>query len=124
MNISFDCCCNQNHHHKIILEDEVLKEFFSLSPTKSKSVIYLKYGKLKEQFSLLKYELKEKDLDIVQLNKEINELQLENKMFKSKLAFVDNGLQINSCDFKDLDPENPFVILNLHLAFLKTILPD
>ena len=40
---------------------------------------------VKEQLSLLKYELKEKDLDIVQLQKEINELQLDNKMLKARV---------------------------------------
>jgi len=33
----------------------------------------------------LKYELKEKDLDIVQLQKEINEIQLDNKMLKARI---------------------------------------
>ncbi len=34
---------------------------------------------------MYKYELKEKDLDIIQLQKEINELQLENKLLKAKM---------------------------------------
>ncbi len=33
----------------------------------------------------MKYELKEKDLDIVQLQKEINEIQLDNKMLKARI---------------------------------------
>jgi hypothetical protein len=34
---------------------------------------------------LLKYELKEKDLDIVQLQKEVHELQIENRILKAKM---------------------------------------
>ena len=40
---------------------------------------------IREQLNLYKYELKEKDLDIIQLQKEINELQLENKLLKARM---------------------------------------
>jgi hypothetical protein len=40
---------------------------------------------------MLKYELKEKDLDIVQFQREINELQLENKMLKAKIPLLINN---------------------------------
>lgn len=59
---------------------------------------------------MLKYELKEKDLDIVQLQKEINELHLETKMLKARMplsslaeeAFEDEESSEN-------DPNNRYV---------------
>lgn len=44
---------------------------------------------------MLKYELKEKDLDIIQLQKEINELLLDNKMLKARMTPVNEELYIN-----------------------------
>ncbi len=50
---------------------------------------------MKDQLNLLKYELKEKDLDIIQLQKEINELLLDNKMLKARMTPVNEELYIN-----------------------------
>lgn len=59
---------------------------------------------------MLKYELKEKDLDIVQLQKEINELQLENKMLKVKIPLVESQFALHlDEDEKNMDMNNPFV---------------
>ena len=79
-----------------------------------KFINLIKYGKLKDQLNMLKYELKEKDMDIVQLQKEINELQLENKMYKSKIALLDNELvsSFNEFELQGMDVENPFVSLS------------
>lgn len=62
---------------------------------------------------MLKYELKEKDLDIIQLQKEINELQLENKMFKAKQPFNEDYEEIlnkleneEKCEY---DINNPYL---------------
>jgi hypothetical protein len=61
--------------------------------------------------NLIKYELKEKDLDIVQLQKEINELQLENKMLKAKMPLNEENLMLNlNEDEMKLDIKNPYVI--------------
>lgn len=60
---------------------------------------------------LLKYELKEKDLDIVQLQKEINELQLENKMLKVKIPLGDDQIfNLKDDEKKSIDCNNPYVI--------------
>ncbi len=60
--------------------------------------------------NLIKYELKEKDLDIVQLQKEINELQLENKMLKAKLPLNDENIMLNlDEDEMKFDLKNPYV---------------
>lgn len=67
---------------------------------------------------MLKYELKEKDLDIVQLQKEINELQLENKLLKVKLPLLDNQLCLNENETKTMDLNNPYVIKKLHNIFI------
>lgn len=73
-----------------------------------------KYGKLKDQINMLKYELKEKDMDIVELQKEINELQLENKMFKSKISLLDDQmlLSLSEEELQQMDSSNPFVSLH------------
>jgi hypothetical protein len=66
-----------------------------------------------EELRMLRYELKEKDLDIVQLQKEINELQLENKMLKLRsapLGEVDHCLiNLREDEFKSLDLSSPYV---------------
>jgi hypothetical protein len=61
--------------------------------------------------AMLKYELKEKDMDILELQKEVNELQIENKMFKSKLSLIDGQLMMNMSDdeLNGMDTNNPFV---------------
>ena len=65
---------------------------------------------MKDQLNLLKYELKEKDLDIVQLQKEINELELENKMLKARLPYIDEQMVYNvKEDDKNIDKNNPFI---------------
>ena len=66
---------------------------------------------MKEHLNYLKYELKEKDLDIIQLQKEINELQLENKMLKARIPLLDEQFLKNMTDEerKNLDANNPFV---------------
>lgn len=60
---------------------------------------------------MLKYELKEKDLDIVQLQKEINELQLENKMLKTRIPLLDEQimLALDEAEKKNFDLDNPYV---------------
>ena len=59
---------------------------------------------------MLKYELKEKDLDIIQLQKEINELQLENKMHNARISIDNQTLDMNSDeDNKRIDLENPYL---------------
>jgi hypothetical protein len=50
---------------------------------------------IREQLNLYKYELKEKDLDIIQLQKEINELHLENKLLKAKMPIQQQQQQNN-----------------------------
>lgn len=47
---------------------------------------------------MYKYELKEKDLDIIQLQKEINELQLENKLLKAKMPIQLSEQHSNAYD--------------------------
>ena len=42
----------------------------------------------------IRHELKEKDMDIVQLQKEIDELQLENKMLKLKMPLLVDAQQL------------------------------
>ncbi len=65
---------------------------------------------MKDQLNLLKYELKEKDLDIVQLQKEINELELENKMLKARIPYIDEKMVYNlNEDDKNVDKNNPFI---------------
>ena len=64
-----------------------------------------------DELKMLKYELKEKDLDIVQLQKEINELQLENKMLKVRMPLVD----VRDDQIKSIDLNNPYVNLELIL---------
>lgn len=54
---------------------------------------------------MLKYELKEKDLDIVQLQKEINELQIENKMLKVRATPLVGA----DFDLNPVDLTNPYV---------------
>jgi hypothetical protein len=68
---------------------------------------------MKDQVNMLKYELKEKDMDIVELQKEINELQIENKMYKSKLTLLDDHMMFNVSEeeLKSMDTNNPFVSL-------------
>jgi hypothetical protein len=68
---------------------------------------------MKDQVNMLKYELKEKDMDIVELQKEINELQIENKMYKSKLTLLDDHMMFNVSEeeLKSMDTNNPFVII-------------
>lgn len=43
---------------------------------------------LDEDSSSLQRELQEKELDIIHLNKEIQELQLENKLLKAKVPMI------------------------------------
>jgi hypothetical protein len=57
---------------------------------------------------LLKYELKEKDLDIIQLQKEINELLLDNKMLKARMTPVNEELYIN-VNTDEINNESPYV---------------
>ena len=60
--------------------------------------------------SLLKYELKEKDLDIIQLQKEINELQLENKMLNVRFTVNKESPDLNEAEnIKTEDNENPYI---------------
>ena len=59
---------------------------------------------------MLKYEIKEKDLDIIQLQKEINELQLENKMLKTRIpSEKENFSELIDEENKNLDVENPYI---------------
>ena len=59
---------------------------------------------------MLKYEIKEKDLDIIQLQKEINELQLENKMLKARIpSEKENLTEIFNGENKKFDLENPYI---------------
>lgn len=63
---------------------------------------------------MLKYELKEKDLDIVQLQKEINELQLENKMLKAKIPLYSTQFDLAKDESaKTMDKNNPYVNLKM-----------
>ena len=57
---------------------------------------------------MLKYELKEKDLDIIQLQKEINELLLDNKMLKARMTPVNEELYIN-VNTDEINNESPYV---------------
>jgi len=61
--------------------------------------------------NLFKYELKEKDLDIVQLQKEINELMLENKMLKARIPLFDGNILTHLSEEEKhlLDMNNPYV---------------
>ena len=59
---------------------------------------------------MLKYELKEKDLDIIQLQKEINELQLENKMLKTRIPLErENFTELTNEENKKIDIDNPYI---------------
>ena len=57
---------------------------------------------------MLKYELKEKDLDIIQLQKEINELLLDNKMLKARMTPVNEERYIN-VNTDEINNESPYV---------------
>lgn len=68
--------------------------------------------------NVLKYELKEKDLDIVQLQKEINELQLENKMLKAKIPLYSTQFDLLKDETaKTMDTNNPYVNLDSIVFF-------
>ncbi len=56
----------------------------------------------------MKYELKEKDLDIVQLQKEINELQLENRIIKAKMPIHQQP------NYAGKNDNNPYVSCGKH----------
>ena len=66
---------------------------------------------IKDQLNLLKYELKEKDLDIVQLQKEINELQLDKKMLKARMPLTSLHDDHNMSD-ENGDKNSPLVSFN------------
>jgi hypothetical protein len=65
---------------------------------------------LKDQLHMLKHEIKEKDLDIIQLQKEINELQLENKLLKTRIPTEKENFTetINQDENKPVI-ENPYI---------------
>ncbi|CAF0755974.1 unnamed protein product [Brachionus calyciflorus] len=63
-----------------------------------------------DYLNVLKYELKEKDLDIVQLQKEINELQLENKLLRAKIPFYNEQMNLLDDEMaKTIDTNNPYI---------------
>lgn len=67
-----------------------------------------------DELEMLKYELKEKDLDIVQLQKEINELQLENKMLKVRMPLEDvDKFGLRDDQIKSIDLNSPYVNLEV-----------
>ena len=69
---------------------------------------FFKNDIIKDQLNLLKYELKEKDLDIVQLQKEINELQLDKKMLKARMPVTSLHDEHNMSD-ENGDKNSPLV---------------